>query len=739
MEGSFSGGGGGVGAKRIPCRHWSKGNCNLGASCKFLHLGPAGTGPGHLRATTTAHSSGPSTAAQTAFQQAQAAAFTIGQSMGVPAPSYNLGAAGAPAAPGRVKTVICKKYDKPEGCPYGERCTFAHGQHELGTQSKSNPMYKTVLCEQFKEAEYCERGPQCNFAHGTDELRTPGPGAGGGTFKLGYKSTLCRNWATGQCTYGASCQFAHGEGELRRDNPGNGMGPPMIGPQGGPGGPGRMGPSYKTSICKSWAESGSCQYGGACLFAHGEGEKRSEGQQFKTSLCKNWESSGTCQWGDQCKWAHGREDLRTGGQGGPRPFGGGGGGPGPGGPAAWAGSSGQYKTVLCSKWGQGLCTYGTKCMFAHGTNELRSSNGGGGGQPKVTSPQYKTVLCQQFMEGNGCQFGESCSFAHGHGEVRNVQMNLAALNPNYKGSLCKYFMTTGECEFGSICQYAHGNMELRRNPSMGGMPGPGMGGMGGGGNQNYSHMGAAGAGPSSPQWKTTLCKNYQEDGRCEFGARCQFAHGQLELRTLAQNYLQLNPQYKTILCSHFAEGGSGNCPQGNNCQFSHGPHELRMHQGHPGPQDYGQQQSAYGHGTGYGNGYGGGSKPAQQQQQNSGKPVKVVLCERFSQGHCDRGPSCQFAHGLQELHMYRARQRMWCGFEGGRGWINNNWIPARTLQKVPNYKTTLCKSWSAAPGSCEYGETCMYAHGASELRSSDGKDRRGDTGQQEPDSKRMRM
>merc|ERR1719320_940813 len=111
MEGSFSGSGGGVGAKRVPCRHWSRGNCNLGASCKFLHLGPAGTGPGHLRATTTAHSSGTSTAAQTAFQQAQAAAFTIGQSMGVPAPAYNPAAAGAPtsSAPGRVKTVICKK------------------------------------------------------------------------------------------------------------------------------------------------------------------------------------------------------------------------------------------------------------------------------------------------------------------------------------------------------------------------------------------------------------------------------------------------------------------------------------------------------------------------------------------------------------------------------------------------------------------------------------------------------
>ena len=197
-----------------------------------------------------------------------------------------------------------------------------------------------------------------------------------------------------------ACQFAHGEGELRRDSNANGGGPPVIGPQGAPG---KQGPSYKTTLCKSWAESGNCPYGGACLFAHGEGEKRSEGQQYKTVLCKNWEASGMvktsnfevslnkslqCQWGEQCKWAHGREDLRSGS--GPKQFG--------GGPSAWAGSSSQYKTVLCSKWGQvclnrtfsilkihpqGLCTYGTKCMFAHGTNELRSANGGGGGGPKV--------------------------------------------------------------------------------------------------------------------------------------------------------------------------------------------------------------------------------------------------------------------------------------------------------------------------------------------------------------------
>jgi hypothetical protein len=109
--------------------------------------------------------------------------------------------------------------------------------------------------------------------------------------------------------------------------------------------------------------------------------------------------------------------------------------------------------------------------------------------------------------------------------------------------------------------------------------------------------------------------------------------------------MQLNPQYKTILCSHFAEGGSGNCPQGNNCQFSHGHHELRMHSAlqHGGPPQ-GAQQAGY------------GAPRPQMPPQQQGKPVKVVLCERFSQGHCDRGDACQFAHGLQELHTYRARQ-----------------------------------------------------------------------------------
>ena len=69
-------------------------------------------------------------------------------------------------------------------------------------------------------------------------------------------------------------------------------------------------------------------------------------------------------------------------------------------------------------------------MFAHGQAELRSAQQG----VVITSPQYKTVLCQQ----KPCQFGETCSFAHSQGQMRTVQQNLAEINPNYKGEWMKY-------------------------------------------------------------------------------------------------------------------------------------------------------------------------------------------------------------------------------------------------------------------------------------------------------------
>ena len=77
-------------------------------------------------------------------------------------------------------------------------------------------------------------------------------------------------------------------------------------------------------------------------------------------------------------------------------------------------------------------------------------------------------------------------------------------------------MTTGQCEFGSICQYAHGEAELRRNANtQQTVPTK----------QNYNNSFPAEAHFSSPQFKTILCKNFEDTGKCDFAFRCQFAHG----------------------------------------------------------------------------------------------------------------------------------------------------------------------------------------------------------------------
>jgi hypothetical protein len=76
------------------------------------------------------------------------------------------------------KTRLCERYELEGTCPYGNKCTFAHGTGELRERSivpdviaHDNPLYKTRLCERFVKEGFCQYGPKCNFAHGAPELR----------------------------------------------------------------------------------------------------------------------------------------------------------------------------------------------------------------------------------------------------------------------------------------------------------------------------------------------------------------------------------------------------------------------------------------------------------------------------------------------------------------------------------------------------------------------------------------
>lgn len=63
---------------------------------------------------------------------------------------------------------------------------------------------------------------------------------------------------------------------------------------------------YKTELCRSFEETGSCRYGTKCQFAHGKGELRPilRHPKYKTEICKTFFSSGSCPYGKRCRFIH---------------------------------------------------------------------------------------------------------------------------------------------------------------------------------------------------------------------------------------------------------------------------------------------------------------------------------------------------------------------------------------------------------------------------------------------------
>uniref|UniRef100_A0A8R1TLZ3 C3H1-type domain-containing protein n=1 Tax=Onchocerca volvulus TaxID=6282 RepID=A0A8R1TLZ3_ONCVO len=84
--------------------------------------------------------------------------------------------------------------------------------------------------------------------------------------------------------------------------------------------------SYKTSLCRAFRETNKCEYGEACIFAHGEKELRLPPKahpKYKTQLCNKFSMWNYCPYGSHCQFIHQRLDksmestsmMRTGNSG----------------------------------------------------------------------------------------------------------------------------------------------------------------------------------------------------------------------------------------------------------------------------------------------------------------------------------------------------------------------------------------------------------------------------------------
>lgn len=87
-----------------------------------------------------------------------------------------------------------------------------------------------------------------------------------------------------------------------------------------------------------------------------------------------------------------------------------------------------------------------------------------------TNPaKYKTMLCKHYSSQKGCSFGDKCQFAHGPQELRSPPGGMNQMMPNqmrqqqkrgpnpqnYKIVKCKYFERDGTCRYGTLCSFAH--------------------------------------------------------------------------------------------------------------------------------------------------------------------------------------------------------------------------------------------------------------------------------------------
>uniref|UniRef100_A0A0D6R0I0 C3H1-type domain-containing protein n=1 Tax=Araucaria cunninghamii TaxID=56994 RepID=A0A0D6R0I0_ARACU len=265
------------------------------------------------------------------------------------------------------KSKACTKFFSTSGCPFGENCHFMH--YVPGGVNSIPQVANTALS--------------------TVSRKTAGPAIGlmpsdqGGAVQP-YKTKMCNRYGTGEgCRFGDKCHFAHSEKELRKGNASahDINREHMVGPYGrsAPGGldgriggrPGQREPTPPgMSAAASFGLSSTAKISvdaslaGAIIGKGGvnskqicrlTGVKLAIREHESDPNLKNIELEGSI---DQISEAQAmvRELLIHTSVAPPKPSG---------------YVSNNYKTKMCENFSKGSCTFGERCIFAHGASELR--------------------------------------------------------------------------------------------------------------------------------------------------------------------------------------------------------------------------------------------------------------------------------------------------------------------------------------------------------------------------------
>jgi hypothetical protein len=209
---------------------------------------------------------------------------------------------------------------------------------------------------------------------------------------------------------------------------------------------------------------------------------------------------------------------------------------------------------------------------------------------------YKTELCRGYSRDGACRYGANCQFAHGIEELRPA--------PQGANKVIKISLDNDEIQIPppltSNLNISVENADEDKDLKLRALPILNISNIT---DMNSPKRSTTAESVTSPKvkdprvYKTELCQKFEETGSCPYGLKCQFAHGNKELRVknsstpsvsdsspesmdidlIEEEQLQKKAidsrLYKTELCRSFNR--TGYCRYGLRCQFAHGIHELR--------------------------------------------------------------------------------------------------------------------------------------------------------------------
>ncbi|KAL5765090.1 hypothetical protein ACOSP7_017389 [Xanthoceras sorbifolium] len=257
------------------------------------------------------------------------------------------------------KSKPCTKFFSTSGCPFGEGCHFLH--YVPGGYKAVSQMLNLGSGPALPPAARNSAAP---------------PSFPDGSSPPAVKTRLCNKYNTAEgCKFGDKCHFAHGEWELGRPTAPSYDDPRAMGPMSGRLG-GRVEPPPQSfGAAASFGASATAKISidaklaGAIIGKNGvnskqicrlTGAKLSIREHEADPNLRNIELEGSF---DQIKQASAmvRELIVNVGSGsGPQM-------------KQSSGAANNFKTKLCENFGKGSCTFGERCHFAHGVEELRKT------------------------------------------------------------------------------------------------------------------------------------------------------------------------------------------------------------------------------------------------------------------------------------------------------------------------------------------------------------------------------